>query len=128
MEDVAVIYGCSLFLLLRDKVGQEIMVTVSDPEVSASTRVYQGPETDLQPSNKCSLTKDLGEGSEEDYIKGLSDRLAGILGNLVQVHEGAERDHFIEPETAETKFTILGWLDAEEKVRYGLFDCNVVKL
>lgn len=45
-EEAAVIYRCSLFFLLRDTVGQEIMVTASDPEVSDLVCMPRSYETD----------------------------------------------------------------------------------
>ena len=66
--------------------------------------------------------KDLNCASEEAYIESLQARLNPFLGNLVEVHSGLERGEEIEPKTAEMMFTVVTWLDSEEKERYGLLN------
>jgi hypothetical protein len=58
--------------------------------------------------------------------KGFLDRLAPIIGNLVQVHEGLFRGGCVAPETPLVDFLIQSWAIASDgrgpSRAYGLID------
>ena len=67
-----------------------------------------------RPSSwQCSLLRGLDPADlQQDPVaaKRFSDRLAPIIGNLVQVHDGIIRGERIRPETPMVEFLIESWV------------------
>lgn len=114
MDRSFVSYLYRFFLCLQDDVGTILRMVVSDEEVQwVHLRIHNDQSTSLQ----CSLISGLVPTDlQEDPVAAerFFDRLAPIIGNLVQVHEGLSRGECVPPETPRVNFLIRSWAIASD--------------